>query len=135
MIPYDKRDGKIWYNGELVEWQDAKFHVISHGLHYASLVFEGLRVYDGEIFKLEEHTERLFYSAKRLDMEIPYNQKEINEASKNALLILIAASYNSHFCNSNTLNRCHCFCNKIKCHFSITLKNNLNFGICLKNDL
>ena len=52
MIPYDKREGKIWYNNELVEWQDATLHVISHGLHYASLVFEGLRVYDGEIFKL-----------------------------------------------------------------------------------
>ena len=55
MIPFDKREGKIWYNGDLVEWQDAQLHVISHGLHYASLVFEGLRVYEGEIFKLEEH--------------------------------------------------------------------------------
>jgi len=53
MIPFDKRSGKIWYNNELVEWQDAKCHVISHGLHYASLVFEGERVYDGEIFKLD----------------------------------------------------------------------------------
>ena len=70
MIPFDKRSGKIWYNNELVEWQDAKCHVISHGLHYASLVFEGERVYDGEIFKLEEHTDRLFYSAKRLDINI-----------------------------------------------------------------
>ena len=51
MIPFDKRSGKIWYNNELVEWQDAKCHVISHGLHHASLVFEGERVYDGEIFK------------------------------------------------------------------------------------
>ena len=82
MIPYDKRDGKIWYNGDLVEWQDAKLHVISHGLHYASLVFEGVRVYDGEIFKLQEHTERLFYSASRLDIKIPYNKDQINEASK-----------------------------------------------------
>ena len=82
MIPFDKRSGKIWYNNELVEWQDAKCHVISHGLHYASLVFEGERVYDGEIFKLEEHTDRLFYSAKRLDINIPYTKDEINEASK-----------------------------------------------------
>ena len=78
MIPFDKREGKIWYNGDLVEWQDAQLHVISHGLHYASLVFEGLRVYEGEIFKLEEHTDRLFYSAKRLDIEIPYSKDEIN---------------------------------------------------------
>ena len=81
MIPFDKRSGKIWYNNELVEWQDAKCHVISHGLHYASLVFEGERVYDGEIFKLEEHTDRLFYSAQRLDINIPYTKDEINEAS------------------------------------------------------
>ena len=80
MIPFDKREGKIWYNGDLVEWQDAQLHVISHGLHYASLVFEGLRVYEGEIFKLEEHTDRLFYSAKRLDIEIPYSKDEINKA-------------------------------------------------------
>ena len=82
MIPYDKREGKIWYNNELVKWQDAKCHVISHGLHYASLVFEGERVYDGKIFKLEEHTERLFYSAKRLDIKIPYTVEEINDASR-----------------------------------------------------
>ncbi len=82
MIPFDKRSGKIWYNNELVEWQDAKCHVISHGLHYASLVFEGERVYDGEIFKLKEHTERLFYSAKRLDIKMPYSEAEINNASK-----------------------------------------------------
>ena len=53
MIPYDKRSGKIWYNGELVDWSDVKVHVLSHGLHYASCVFEGERVYDGSIFKLE----------------------------------------------------------------------------------
>ena len=82
MIPYDKREGKIWYNNELVDWQDAKLHVISHGLHYASLVFEGERVYDGEIFKLEEHTDRLFHSAKRLDIKIPYSKEEINLACK-----------------------------------------------------
>ena len=62
MIPYDKRSGKIWYNGELVDWSEVKVHVLSHGLHYASCVFEGERVYDGSIFKLEEHTSRLFYS-------------------------------------------------------------------------
>ena len=64
MIPYNKREGKIWYNNDLVDWQEAKLHVLSHGLHYGSFVFEGLRVYGGEIFKLEDHTERLFHSAK-----------------------------------------------------------------------
>ena len=82
MIPYDKREGKIWYNNELVDWNDVKLHVLSHGLHYASCVFEGLRVYDEEIFKLEEHTERLFYSAKRMDIKIPYSEEEINKATK-----------------------------------------------------
>ena len=86
MIPYDKREGKIWYNNELVDWQDVKLHVLSHGLHYASCVFEGLRVYDGEIFKLEEHTDRLFYSAKRMDIKIPYTRDEINTATKKIVL-------------------------------------------------
>jgi branched-chain amino acid aminotransferase len=82
MIPYDKRSGKIWYNGELVDWSDVKVHVLSHGLHYASCVFEGERVYDGTIFKLEEHTSRLFHSARRMGFEIPYSENEINIASK-----------------------------------------------------
>ena len=82
MIPYDKREGKIWYNNELIEWQDVKLHALSHGLHYASCVFEGLRVYDGEIFKLEEHTDRLFHSAKRMDVTIPYSKDEINKQPK-----------------------------------------------------
>ena len=82
MTPYDKREGKIWYNNELVDWDNVKLHVLSHGLHYASCVFEGLRVYDGEIFKLEEHTQRLFHSAKRMDIKIPYSEEEINQATK-----------------------------------------------------
>ena len=82
MIPYDKREGKIWYNNDLVDWQDVKLHALSHGLHYASCVFEGLRVYDGEIFKLEEHTDRLFHSAQRMDIKIPYSKDEINNATK-----------------------------------------------------
>ena len=82
MIPYDKRSGKIWCNNELVDWQEVKLHVLSHGLHYGSCVFEGLRVYDGEIFKLEEHTDRFFYSAKRMDIKIPYSKDEINQATK-----------------------------------------------------
>ena len=82
MIPYDKRSGKIWYNNELVDWQEVKLHVLSHGLHYGSFVFEGLRVYVEEIFKLEEHTDRFFYSAKRMDIKIPYSKDEINQAAK-----------------------------------------------------
>ena len=81
MIPYDKRSGKIWYNGELVDWSNVKVHVLSHGLHYASCVFEGERVYDGSIFKLEEHTSRFFHSARRMGFEIPYTETEINAAS------------------------------------------------------
>ena len=79
-IPFDKRTGKIWFNNELVDWSSAKVHVLNHGLHYASCVFEGERVYDGNIFKLSEHTERLFHSAKRLEIKIPYSQSEINQA-------------------------------------------------------
>ena len=80
-LPFDKRSGKIWFNNELVEWQDARVHVISHGMHYASLVFEGLRVYNKKIFKLEDHTKRLFHSAKIMDMQIPFSESEINEAT------------------------------------------------------
>ena len=80
-LPFDKRSGKIWFNNELVEWQDARVHVISHGMHYASLVFEGLRVYNKKIFKLEDHTKRLFHSARRLDIQIPYSEKELNKAT------------------------------------------------------
>jgi len=86
LVPYDKRSGKIWFNGEKVEWTNAKVHVLNHGLHYASCVFEGERVYDGEIFKLEEHTKRLFYSASRMGITIPYSQKEINQACKEMVL-------------------------------------------------
>ena len=78
-IPYDKRDGKIWLDGSLVEWKDAKLHVLTHGLHYASSVFEGERVYEGEIFKLTEHSERLVYSASRMGFEIPYSVSEIDK--------------------------------------------------------
>ena len=81
-IPYDKRSGKIWFNGQAVDWSEANIHVLNHGLHYASCVFEGERVYDGEIFKLEEHTERLFYSAKRMGIKVPYSQDEINNACR-----------------------------------------------------
>ena len=87
MTAYDNRSGKIWYNNMLVDWADAKIHILNHGLHYASCVFEGERVYDGSIFKLEEHTTRLFYSAKRMGMTIPYSETEINNACKEIISV------------------------------------------------
>jgi len=86
-IPYDKRSGKIWFNGKLVDWAKANVHLLNHGLHYASCVFEGERVYDGEIFKLEEHTKRLFHSANRMGINIPYTENEINKASKEIIAV------------------------------------------------
>ena len=81
-IPFDDRDGWIWLDGEFVPWREAKVHVLTHGLHYASAVFEGERMYEGEIFKLTEHTERLFQSAEILDFEIPFSVAEIDQACK-----------------------------------------------------
>lgn len=80
--PFDKRDGWIWYDGALVPWQDAKLHVLSHGLHYGSCVFEGERAYGGEIFKSTAHSERLRYSAEQLDFTIPYSIQEIDAAKR-----------------------------------------------------
>ena len=80
LIPFDNRDGKIWFDGQLIPWRDANLHVLSHGLHYASVVFEGERVYDGKIFKVREHNERLLNSARILDFEIPYTAEEIDKA-------------------------------------------------------
>ena len=80
LLPFDDRDGHIWFDGQLGPWRDANIHVLSHGLHYASVVFEGQRAYSGEIFKLAEHTSRLFNSARILDFEIPYTEDEINQA-------------------------------------------------------
>jgi len=81
-LPFDQRDGVIWYDGKLVPWKDAKLHVLSHGLHYASCVFEGERAYGGEIFKCTEHSERLRESARWLDFEIPYSVAEIDAAKR-----------------------------------------------------
>ena len=80
IVPYDQREGFIWLNGQLVPWGDARMHVLTHGLHYASAVFEGMRAYDGLIFKLTEHNQRLHDSAKILDFEIPYSVAEIDAA-------------------------------------------------------
>ena len=81
-LPFDQREGVIWYDGKLVPWKDAKLHVLSHGLHYASCVFEGERAYGGEIFKCSEHSERLRESARWLDFEIPYSVAEIDAAKR-----------------------------------------------------
>ena len=77
---FDQRDGFIWMNGALIPWTDARVHVLTHGLHYASSVFEGERAYAGAVFTLREHTERLIYSAKELGFEIPYAAGEIDAA-------------------------------------------------------
>ncbi|WP_210485082.1 branched-chain amino acid aminotransferase [Microvirga antarctica] len=83
--PFDQRDGWIWYDGQFVAWKDAKIHVLSHGLHYASSVFEGERAYGGAIFKSTEHSRRLKKSGEILDFEIPYSVAEI-DAAKLAVL-------------------------------------------------
>jgi branched-chain amino acid aminotransferase len=80
--PFDQREGVIWYDGKLVPWSDATLHVLSHGLHYASAVFEGERAYGGEIFKSSEHSERLRNSAQMLDFEIPLSVAEIDAAKR-----------------------------------------------------
>src|SRR3954454_18536444 len=82
---FDDRDGWIWFDGELVPWRDARVHVLTHALHYASSVFEGQRAYNGEIFKLNEHSERLRKSAKLLGFELPWSVEQINAAWIEAL--------------------------------------------------
>ncbi|MEN8723868.1 MAG: branched-chain amino acid aminotransferase [Alphaproteobacteria bacterium] len=84
---FDDRDGKIWMNGEMIDWRDARVHILTHAMHYASSVFEGARAYEGEIFKLQEHTERLFRSAALLDMEIPFSIEEVNQAQIDAVRV------------------------------------------------
>ena len=85
MPGYDDRDGKIWMDGTLVEWRDAKVHILTHALHYASSVFEGERCYNGKIFKSTEHSQRLLKSGELLDMPIPYTVEEINAAKDQVL--------------------------------------------------
>jgi branched-chain amino acid aminotransferase len=80
LIPFDERDGSLWLDGNIVPWREAKIHVLTHGLHFASCVFEGERIYSGRIYKLEEHTQRLFESAAQLGIKIPYTEQEIDRA-------------------------------------------------------
>ena len=84
-VPMDQREGWIWFDGEFTPWKDAKIHVLTHGLHYASSVFEGERAYGGEIFKSREHTERLIRSGKTLDFTIPWSVEQIEEAKREVL--------------------------------------------------
>ena len=86
LMPFDDRDGVIWFDGRLIPWRDARLHVLSHGLHYASAVFEGERAYGGHIFKLREHTERLHHSAAIMGFEIPYGAAEIDAACRRLLV-------------------------------------------------
>src|ERR1700733_1637272 len=82
VLPFDQRDGFIWMDGRLVPWREATLHVLSHGLHYASCVFEGERAYSSRIFKSTEHSERFKRSANLLDFEIPYSVAELDAAKQ-----------------------------------------------------
>lgn len=84
-VPMDQREGWIWFDGQMKPWNEATLHVLTHGLHYASCVFEGQRAYGGEVFKLEEHTDRLIASGKTLDFTIPFSAAEINDACREVL--------------------------------------------------
>ncbi|MCB1522431.1 MAG: branched-chain amino acid aminotransferase [Hyphomicrobiaceae bacterium] len=85
LVPYHDRDGFIWFDGAMVPWRDAKIHLLTHALHYASAVFEGERAYNGEIFKLTEHTERLVAGARSMDFEIPYSVDVIDAACRDVV--------------------------------------------------
>lgn len=87
IIPYDDRDGQIWFDGKFVAWRDAKIHFLSHALHYGSGVFEGVRCYNGKVFKLTEHSQRLLDGCKIMDMKISYTLDQINKACLDALKI------------------------------------------------
>lgn len=84
-VQINQLDGVVWMNGEMVAFQDARVHILTHGLHYGSCVFEGQRAYNGTIFKLEEHTERLIFSASELGFTLPYAADEINQVCRDVL--------------------------------------------------
>lgn len=85
LIPYDDRDGFIWLDGQLVPWRDAKIHVLTHGLHYGSSIYEGIRVYNGNGFKLTEHNQRLLRSADIMGMVLPFSVAEIDQACRDVI--------------------------------------------------
>ncbi len=82
---FENLNGEIWFDGAFVPWSEARVHLLTHGLHYGSGVFEGVRAYEGRIFRLEAHTERLFLSARVLDLEIPFSMEELNAAQREVL--------------------------------------------------
>ncbi len=88
MLPFDKREGSIWFNGEVIPWQEAKVHVLTHGLHYGSSVFEGERAYRGKIFKSQQHTARFRKSAQIMDFDLPYTDDEINAAKDRVVALM-----------------------------------------------
>ena len=85
IIPFDDRDGTIWLDGQMMPWREAKIHVMTHGLHYVSGVFEGERAYNGKIFKSREHSERLHKSAELLEFAIPYSVDALEKAKQDVL--------------------------------------------------
>jgi branched-chain amino acid aminotransferase len=86
LVPFDQRDGFMWYNGKFVEWKDAKVHVLNHGLHYGSCVFEGEKIYDKKIFKCTEHSTRLHASAAMMGFEVPYSIEELDKIKKESVV-------------------------------------------------
>jgi len=85
LVPYDNRDGFIWFDGSMAPWRDVKVHILTHALHYASSVFEGTRVYGGEGFKLSEHNERLIFSGKEMGFDVPYDVATLDQACKQVI--------------------------------------------------
>lgn len=85
VIPFDQRDGFIWYNGKVLPWKEAKIHILTHGLHYGSSVFEGIRAYGGKAFRLTDHNKRLLRSAEILEMAVPYDVAAIDAACRDML--------------------------------------------------
>lgn len=85
LVPFDKREGHIWFDGNIIPWQDANIHVLSHGLHYGSCVFEGERAYEGNVFKLREHSERLIRSGELIGFKVPYTAEQLDQATKDIL--------------------------------------------------
>src|SRR5262249_29206604 len=83
--PFDDRDGFIWYNGKMLPWREAKVHVLNHGLHYASCVFEGERVYNRKVFRLTQHTERLHRSADLLGFKVPYSVEQLDRLTNEVI--------------------------------------------------
>jgi branched-chain amino acid aminotransferase len=86
LVPFDDRDGSIWFDGKLIPWRDAKLHVLSHAMHYAAAAFEGERAYDGKVFKSREHSERLHRSAGILGYKIPYSVDEIEKGKAEVVI-------------------------------------------------